>query len=186
MIIYVNNDTNDGIYAKIKLEIIDKFPPWESDQLGFYLWNESGWFDNDYSDHNYHNIQPYNDDQTAFYEGLYCAFSFDATFDTPSGVKVRMWRDRPTDPWNVINGDYSRGLNAIGIRSYGKGFGEYKLRISNFFLYLIKIGNVSNEKMLCTFPAILPNTTITGGKSFVSNQFIVQPSYEITTQCSGY
>lgn len=147
MLLYVNNEMENGIIAKIPLALDKDIKGFQGDAIDFEISSIKGQLipaDD---------VQPYKS-LFKFFSGsselknIHMALSFNLNFVTPDGKKTSLTRSSPTDEWLITNGDYyCDTTTSFGFTSGSKFAGNYGASLTNAFLYIIKTGNLIDSRM---------------------------------------
>ncbi|MFD1198629.1 hypothetical protein ACFQ3K_09960 [Brucella gallinifaecis] len=147
MLIYINNEMENGIIAKIPLILDKDIKGFQGDAIDFEISSLKG------------QLTPADDTQTykslfqiqsggIDLKNIYIAFSFNLAFTTPDGKKTSMTRSDPTYDWIITNGQYyCDAETSFGFTSGSRFTGNYSATITNPFIYIIKTSHLIDNKM---------------------------------------
>lgn len=147
MLLHVNNEMENGIIAKIPLALDKDIKGFQGDAIDFEISLMKGQLVPA------EDIQPYKSlfkllSGNTEIKNIYVALSFNLGFTTPDGRKTSMTRSAPTDDWVVANGNYyCDAATSFGFTSGSKFAGNFSASLTNPFLYIIKTGNLIDNKM---------------------------------------
>ncbi|MBB5703282.1 hypothetical protein FHS76_003182 [Ochrobactrum daejeonense] len=147
MLLHVNNDMENGVIAKIPLALDKDVKSFQGDAIDFEI--SSG--DNQLIPAE--DIHPYKSifkilSGSAELKNIFLAVSFNANFTTPDGKKTCLTRSGPTEEWNVLNGTYyTESMNCFGFKSSSRFSGNFGVNLTNPYLYVIKNGMLTDNKM---------------------------------------
>ncbi|MCL7998017.1 hypothetical protein M8994_07160 [Brucella sp. 21LCYQ03] len=147
MLLYVNNEMENGIIAKLPLALDKDIKGFQGDAIDFEISSMNGQLIP------VEDVQPYKSMFRIFsgsseLKNIYMALSFNLNFVTPDGKKTSLTRSGPTDEWLITNGDYyCDTTTSFGFTSGSKFAGNYSASLSNAFLYIIKTGNLIDSRM---------------------------------------
>lgn len=147
MLLYVNNDMENGIIAKIPLALDREIKGFQGDAIDLEISSMNGQLIP------LEDVQPYKSMFRIFsgsseLKNIHIALSFNLNFVTPDGKKTSLTRSSPTDEWLITNGDYyCDTATSFGFTSGSKFGGNYSASLTNAFLYIIKTGSLIDCKM---------------------------------------
>ncbi|MGO1163539.1 hypothetical protein [Brucella pseudogrignonensis] len=147
MLLYVNNEMENGIIAKLPLALDKDIKGFQGDAIDFEISSIKGQLIP------VEDVQPYKsmfriNSGSSELKNIYMALSFNLNFVTPDGKKTSLTRSGPTDEWVITNGDYyCDAATSFGFTSGSKFAGNYSASLTNAFLYIIKTGNLIDSRM---------------------------------------
>jgi len=147
MLLYVNNEMENGIIAKLPLALDKDIKGFQGDAIDFEISSIKGQLIPA------EDVQPYKSlfkilSGSSELKNIHMALSFNLGFVTPDGKKTSLIRSGPTDGWVVTNGDYyCDAATSFGFMSSSKFAGNYSASFTNAFLYIIKTGSLIDCKM---------------------------------------